>query len=161
MYYFVAFRLFSGSAIFFFLFFMILFDRNHRVPGFIIITFLIIPVIFSVLGICYWRLQKRRLRLVTIETKLSRIEIKRIILELSKEFEWEIDFSNKEILIAITSPPYFFSLRKERITFLFNEGCVLLNSISLMGGYYLVFSNKRNKKNIKIIQERISAAGSK
>jgi len=159
--YLVVYRFFFFSAFMLFLFFLIISSEGHKFPIFIICSFLTISIAAIIMAFWLLWLQNRRLRLVTIETKFSRKEIKKIILELSKEFDWEIDLSNKEILIAIASPRYFFSLRKKRITFLFDEGRVLVNSINIPLYWEVPYSYKRNKKNIKIIRERINAASSK
>ena len=119
------------------------------------IWFMIIP---SILGLLFYRLQKKRLKFKHIDTKLTREEIEPIIEKVANELEWIPFVKNKKIIIAKTFPSFFSGSWGEQITILFDENRILVNSICDPKQRSSVVSMGRNKKNMKRLIEEIKKA---
>lgn len=119
------------------------------------VWFMIIP---AILGILFYRLQKRRLKFKSIDTKLTRDELDPIIEKVTKELEWTPFVNNKKIIIAKTHPSFFSGSWGEQITILFDKNRILVNSICDPDKRSSVVSMGRNKKNMNRLIKEITKA---
>ena len=115
-------------------------------------------IIPAILGILFYRLQKRRLKFKSIDTKLTRDELGPIIEKVAKELEWTPFVNNKKIIIAKTHPSFFSGSWGEQITILFDKNRILVNSICDPDKRSSVVSMGRNKKNMNRLIKEITKA---
>ncbi|MBK7651543.1 MAG: hypothetical protein IPJ20_13565 [Flammeovirgaceae bacterium] len=119
---------------------------------------LIIGIIACGLGFLVYRLQKKRLRFVRVDTKLDRDQLNRIIELTGEELKWMPFYVDDQIIIAKTFPGFWSGSWGEQITIMFDNGRILMNSICDPDKKSSVFSNGRNTKNINLLVERVKAA---
>jgi len=122
------------------------------------IWFMIIP---SILGLLFYRLQRKRLKFKIINTRLTRKQLYPIIEKVAKELEWIPSVPkiiNGKVIIAKTHPSLFSGSWGERITIIFDEDKVLVNSICDPDRRSSVVSMGRNKMNMNRLIEEIKIA---
>ncbi len=119
---------------------------------------LIIGTIASGLGFLAYRFQRKRLRFVTVETKLNRDQLMKIIELTGKELKWAPFYIDDKVIIAKTFPRVWSGSWGEQITIMFDSGKILINSICDPNKMSSVFSNGRNSRNISSLVERVKAA---
>jgi hypothetical protein len=119
---------------------------------------LIMGTIGCVLGYIAYRLQRKRLRFVTVDTKLNRIQLKRVIELTGEELDWMPFYVDDQVVIARTLPGFRSGSWGEQITIMFDKEKILVNSICDPSNVSSIFSNGRNTKNIKLLVERVKAA---
>ena len=120
--------------------------------------FLVIGLIACGLSFVIYRLQKKRLKFVTIETKLDRDQLTQIIELTGEELKWRPHFIDDQVIIAKTFPGFWSGSWGEQITIIFDKGKIFVNSICDPDSRSSVFSNGRNTKNINLLVERVKAA---
>jgi len=108
------------------------------------LSIIIIP---PILAIVVYLIQKRRLRFRIIQTKLNHIQLKKILINVAEELEWEFISSAKEAYVAKTNPSFFSGSWGEQITILFYQDYVFVNSICDPKKRPSVVSWGRNRKN--------------
>lgn len=140
-----------------FLFFLIKYlitDNIDKIkPG-----LLIMGTIAGGLGFIAYRLQRRRLKFVIVNTGLGRDQLKRIIDLTGEELNWIPFYADDQVIILKTFPKFWSGSWGEQITIMFDTGKVLINSICDPDKTSSVFSNGRNTKNIRLIVERVITA---
>ncbi len=119
---------------------------------------LIFGTIASGLGFLAYRLQRKRLRFVTVDTNLDRDQLTKIIELTGEELKWAPFYIDDQVIIAKTFPGFWSGSWGEQITIMFDNGKVLINSICDPDKKSSVFSNGRNTKNISLLVERVKAA---
>jgi hypothetical protein len=122
-----------------------------------LIWYLIIP---PILGILFYRIQKKRLKFKTIDTQLAREQLDLIIEKVANELEWIPIFANEKVIVAKTSPGFFSGSWGEQITILFDDKRILVNSICDPDKQSSLVSMGRNKKNMNRLIEAIKKTGS-
>lgn len=116
---------------------------------------LIIPSAISAL---FYLWQKHKLKFIKINTSLSLEKIKEILELISKEQNWYIDKSTKNIFIARSQPGFNLRSWGEQITVLHEKGIVYVNSICDPEKRSSIISGGMNRKNKKLIIERLLSA---
>jgi len=114
-------------------------------------TFWLFVIVTSVLACIVFYVQKRRLRLTRIETKLSEVEILKTLETISRQHNWRIISKTKHLVVAITTPPFRSGSWGERITVIFGDGSVFANSICDPAKQSSLVSMGRNRKNVETI----------
>lgn len=115
-------------------------------------------LVSTLLGLNMYRLQKRRLKLTIVDTTLTRDEIVRIMEPVATELEWMPEFWNDQVIIATTAPGFWAFRPGERITILFDENRMLVNSINDPSGRGSIDSYARNRRNVTRLLEEIEKA---
>lgn len=115
----------------------------------------IVPPIPGV--ICY-KIQKNRLKFEVIETDLTRTELNVIIGKVAEKLEWEFNTENENVIVATTFPSLLSGSWGERITILFDNNRVFINSICDPDKQSSMVSMGRNKKNVNTLVEEIRKA---
>ncbi|RVU00526.1 hypothetical protein EOD41_11015 [Mucilaginibacter limnophilus] len=113
---------------------------------------IIIPLILAIIA---YIIQKRRLNFRLVQTNLSHIQLKEILKQTAKEHEWILISSTNYAYVGQTNPSFFSGSWGEQITILFYNNCVLINSICDPQKRASVASWGRNRKNEKIVIEKI------
>lgn len=114
--------------------------------------FMIIP---TLLGLLFYKFQKKRLKFKSIKTELTREELDPIIEQVANELKWTPYIVNKKMIIAKTYPSFMSGSWGEQITILFDKDSVLVNSICDPDKRSSVVSMGRNTQNEKTLLERI------
>lgn len=120
--------------------------------------FLVVGVIACGLSFMTYRLQRKRLKFVTVDTTLDRDQLTRIIELTGEELKWSPFYIDEQVIVAKTFPGFWSGSWGEQITIIFDNGKVLINSICDPDKRSSVFSNGRNTKNIDLLVERVKAA---
>lgn len=115
-------------------------------------------IVASILGILFYRLQKKRLAFKSIETNLKRDELDNIIINVANKLEWQLYINNNNVIIAKTFPSLLSGSWGEQITIIFDKNRLLINSICDPDKKSSVVSMGRNKKNINTLVEEINKA---
>jgi hypothetical protein len=116
------------------------------------IWFIVIPPIISWI---FYKIQRRALRLKSVETDLTRKEIDIIIKKVAKNLEWKFVKKTKKVVIARTHPSFITGSYGERITILFDGNRVLVNSICDPDKSESMVSAGRNHENVQTLIEEI------
>lgn len=119
-----------------------------------------IPAVFGpqLLGGVTYILQKRRLRLTKIGTCLSHDDLQGILDRLAGREGWRTISRQKRIYVAATDPSFWSGSWGERITVIFDESCVYVNSICDPDKRPSLVSFGRNRHNVRLITNRIHKA---
>lgn len=86
-------------------------------------------IVLLLLTFLTYKLQKRRLAFKSIETGLKKSELNDIIRKVGLEHKWILLSVNENSIVAKTTPGYFPVSGRERITILFDQNKVFINSI--------------------------------
>jgi hypothetical protein len=117
---------------------------------------IVIPLILS--PIVYW-IQKRRLKFRVIETKLSHVQLKELLIEVAEKLKWEFISTSNNVYIARTNPGFFSGSWGEQISVLFYQNSVFVNSICDPNKRPSVVSLGRNSENENTLIDKINEAG--
>lgn len=117
-----------------------------------------IIIIFSILALLFYLLQKSRLKFKGVDTTLTREELDPIIEKVANELEWTLHRNSKKMMTFKTNPSLWLGSWGEQITILFYKNRVLVNSICDLQKQSSVASYGRNKKNMNRLIEEISKA---
>ncbi|MFV5699647.1 hypothetical protein ACM55H_14870 [Flavobacterium sp. ZT3R17] len=115
---------------------------------------------FAIVAGVFYVIQKNRLKLITIETDLSKDKVEEIIEQIVKELKWYPEIINKEILIFKTYPNWNTGSWGEQITIIFDNSKILVNSICDPEKKASIVSMGRNKENINTLIEKFKTASS-
>jgi hypothetical protein len=114
-------------------------------------------IVFSVLTVFSYFLQRNRLKMTVIETKLNQKEIFEIIKQTAKKLEWYPTRIEDFIFLGQTHPnPFKTGSWGEQITIIINNNRILINSICDTDKQTSVASFGRNKRNIKFFKDKIN-----
>lgn len=112
--------------------------------------------IFSVvIGILLYKLQRHRLKFYLIDRILANNDLKEIIEKVKMELKWSFFIVDTNIIIAKTKADFLLPGRGELITILFDKNKILINSIYDPSKKSLIFPFSPNRKNVRILVERI------
>lgn len=112
--------------------------------------------IFSVvIGILLYKLQRHRLKFYVIDRILANDDLKEIIEKVKMELKWSFYIVDTNIIIAKTKSDFLLPGRGELITILFDKNKILINSIYDPSKKSLIFPFSPNRKNVRILVERI------
>lgn len=101
---------------------------------------------FAILAILFFIIQYRRLRFKMVKTNLTRDELQEIIINIGTKLKWKPLVNEEDIFIAETSAGWTGSWG-ERITIIFDENRILINSVCNPAGPSSIASMGRNRKN--------------
>ncbi len=110
------------------------------------------PALF-VVGLVFYFVQKRRLRLTSIETDLEKAEINRVINTICRKRKWHKLIDKPNIVVAST--PQAGGSWGEQVTIIFDKNTLYLNSICDPKRRSSVVSMGRNARNIEILVRKI------
>jgi hypothetical protein len=119
---------------------------------------LIFGAIACGLSFVTYRLQRKRLKFVTVDTNLDRDQLTKIIELTGEELKWRPLFIDDQVIVAKTFPGFWSGSWGEQIAIMFDNGKILINSICDPDSRSSVFSNGRNTKNINLLVERVKSA---
>ena len=102
-----------------------------------------------------YKLLRHRLTFKSIETGLKRSELNDIIRKAGIEHKWILVNVNEYSIVARTNPGYFPVSRGERITIIFEQNKVFINSISDPVRTSRFLSMGQNKRNVNRLMEVI------
>jgi hypothetical protein len=117
-----------------------------------------LSIIPGILGIIFTWLQSKRLYFEQLKTQLNHNELNRIIDEVADQLEWYIQIRTENYLIARTHPSHWSYSWGERITILFSQDRILVNSICDPKKRPSIVSFGRNHKNVSTLLKRIEKA---
>jgi hypothetical protein len=126
--------------------------ENQLIERGIIAAVIIGLVGIIVAGIFYYLLF-RQLKFTIIRTEHNREDIERAIKKTADELEWIINDRDSKYIIAIQKPSPFFE-SAHRITIIFNNDKVLINSISVG---HVMFSDS-NSDNVDKLKNNLMAS---
>ena len=119
----------------------------------VFIGFILIPFI---LGIVVFTFQKQLLRLTKINTLKMDEHNRKMIEEISNKLGWRTITNRQDIFIAVTNPPFWSGSWGERITVLYGNGVIWVNSICDPDKQSSLVSCGRNKANVRALIRKIS-----
>lgn len=108
-----------------------------------------LSLMFIVVGVIFYFIQKKSLKLTSIKTNISRKEFDEIIQKISDKYGWEISVNTSKEIIAKT--PFSGRSWGEQVTIIFDENNLLINSICDPEKRTSVVSYGRNDQNIRLI----------
>ncbi len=109
---------------------------------------------FIIVGVIFYFIQKKRLKLTSIKTNISREEFNEIVEKISKKYGWQISTNTSKEIIAKT--PFSGKSWGEQVTIIFDEHNLLVNSICDPTKKTSVVSFGRNAQNVRLIAKRIN-----
>ena len=118
-------------------------------------------IIPGLLGILFYIIQRKRLKLKVTETSLPRATLDKIVAEVAEKLNWKFYIMEEKVIVAKTSPSFFSGSWGEQITILFEKDKVYVNSICDPNKQSSVVSLGRNKKNVNTLLQAITAAENK
>ena len=110
--------------------------------------------IFAAVGIIFYYIQKKRLKLTSIKTNISKGDFDKLIEKISDKYRWQILTNTSKVIIAKT--PFSGSSWGEQITIIFGGDSLLVNSICDPDKRTSVVSYGRNAQNVRLIIKRIN-----
>lgn len=116
------------------------------------LSMVIIPLVLAVI---VYLIQKRRLKFRIVQTELSGVQLKEILIKVAKELDWAFIASSKDVYVAKTNPGFFSGSWGEQITILFYQNYVFVNSICDPEKRASVVSWGRNRKNEETLIDNI------
>jgi hypothetical protein len=119
------------------------------------IWIIVIPPILAALF--YW-LQKRRLKFCVVKTVLNQVQLKEILISVSKQLNWILGSGTANVYTATTNPGFFSGSWGEQITVLFYEDSVFINSICDPNKKSSVVSWGRSNRNEQSLIDAINEA---
>ena len=115
-------------------------------------------IVFSILALMFYLLQKNRLKFKSVDTTLTREELNPIIGKVANELEWTLHQNSKKMMTFKSNPRLWSGSWGEQITILFYKNRVLVNSICDLEKQNSVASYGRNKENMAKLIEEIKKA---
>lgn len=119
---------------------------------------ILIPIMFTIIGCLFFYSQNKKLKFKEVTTNLNKPELNKIIEDVSEDLKWNIHFSNSKAIVVKTDPDFLSGSWGEQITILFDNQKVLINSICDPEGESSFISLGRNKKNENKLIEEIKKA---
>ena len=113
---------------------------------------------FGLVAVLFYFIQNNRLKFTTIETNLSRENIRAVINQTAHDLEWHLEVNNDKMVIARTHPKWWTGSWGEQITIIIDNPRIMINSICDPNKKTSVISMGRNKKNINNLIENIKSA---
>lgn len=83
--------------------------------------------IFAIVGVVFYFIQKKRLKLTVIKANISREEFDKIIEKISNKYGWQISVNTSKEIVAKT--PFLGKSWGEQVTIIFDGNNLLVNSI--------------------------------
>jgi cytochrome c oxidase subunit IV len=117
-----------------------------------IILFIVLPTLLSIL---YYFIQKRKLKLIVIDTSLTPKEVSDIFSEVASEQGWGVSQQTSNILIANTPCSFRSGSWGEQVTLLLFKNQIFLNSICDPERRPSIVSYGRNKKNQLLLLNKL------
>lgn len=111
--------------------------------------------IFAAVGLIFYFIQKKRLKLTSIKTNISKGDFDKIIEKISGKYRWQLLTNNSKVVIAKT--PFSGSSWGEQITIIFNGNSLLVNSICDPDKRTSVASYGKNAQNVQLIIKAINS----
>ena len=102
-----------------------------------------------------YKLLRHRLAFNSIETSLKRTELNEIIRKVGIEHKWILLTVNENCIVAKTKPGYFPFWQGERITILFDQNKVFINSICDPVRTNRLLSLGQNRRNVNTLMDKI------
>lgn len=111
--------------------------------------------ILILIPILTYILLRHRLKFKSLETGLKRSELNELIRKTGIKYKWTLLSVNEYCIVAKTNPRYFPVNRGERITIIFEQNRVFINSICdpVKSSPFLSFG--QNKRNVNRLMEVI------
>ena len=109
---------------------------------------------FIIVGVIFYFIQKKHLKLTSFKTEISRKEIEKIIKQISSKYRWQISTNTSKEIIAKT--PFSGKSWGEQVTIIFDGNNLFVNSICDPDKRTSVVSLGRNAQNIRLIAKRIN-----
>jgi len=110
--------------------------------------------VFAIVGLIFYFIQKKRLKLTSIKANIGREEFDKIIEKISNKYGWQISKNTSKVIIAKT--PFSGGSWGEQVTIIFDGNNLLLNSICDPDKRTSVVSFGRNNQNVRLIVKRIN-----
>lgn len=110
--------------------------------------------IFIFVGVIFYFIQRKRLKLISIGTNITRAQLDKIIEQISRKYRWRILTNTSRVIIAKT--PFSGKSWGEQVTIIFDGNCLLVNSICDPDKKASVVSMGRNAENVRLIAKRIN-----
>jgi len=127
-------------------------DETPFLSGEIVVT-----LVFGILGLLVYKVQKNRLRFTIVQTTLKRDILEKIIGDVGEELEWVSIQLTHNSFYAVKHPEFLISWG-EQITVLFAEKYVFINSVGDLTRGPSIFPTGRNRRNIEYLIEAIQKA---
>lgn len=118
---------------------------------------IMVTIVFAVIGLLLYKIQKKRLRFKVVQTNLKRDTLEKIIEEVGKELNWVPVQLTHNSFFAVTHPDFLISLG-DQITVLFAEKCVFINSTGDVTRGPSILPTGRNRRNVECLIEAIEKA---
>lgn len=118
-----------------------------------------VMLVTLVLGLLSYRMQKRRLKFIVVETSLSHAQLHDIIDKVGQELKWRFVSETEYAYIARTNPGFVSGSWGEQITILINNDSVFVNSICDPSKHTSLVSFGRNRENEATLINTIKQAG--
>ena len=112
-------------------------------------------IILTIIPFLTYLLLRHRLKFKSIETGLKRSELNDIIRRTGIGYKWTLLTVNDYCIVAKTNPRYFPVSRGERITIIFEQNKVFINSISDPVKSSPLLSFGQNRRNVNRLIEGI------
>lgn len=110
--------------------------------------------IFAIVGVIFYFIQKKRLKLTSIKTNIKREEFDNIIEQISNKYGWQICINTSKKIVAKT--PFSGKSWGEQVTIIFDGNNLLVNSICDPDKKSSVVSAGRNDQNVRLLIKRIN-----
>lgn len=110
--------------------------------------------VFVIVGVIFYFIQKKRLKLTLIKATISSEEFDKIIKQICNKYRWQISTNTSKVIVAKT--PFSGSSWGEQVTIIFDGNNLFVNSICDLDKQNSVVSFGRNAQNVGIIVQRIN-----
>lgn len=110
--------------------------------------FILIPII---VGILVFRFQRNQLKMTKIQVDLDGASQRDRIRRISKQLGWDIVSDTSEGFVSRTHPSFWSGSWGERITVIYDDNCIWVNSICDPDKRSSLVSCGRNKANVRAI----------
>lgn len=111
-------------------------------------------LLFVIVGLILYFIQKKRLKLTSIRANISRNEFDEIIRKICEKYGWQISTNKLSLIVAKT--PFSGSSWGEQVTIIFDENNLLINSICDPDKQTSVVSYGKNSQNVRLLVKRIN-----
>ena len=133
---------------------VILISPGNKTSQLYFVVFASIVIIGLIIFLLY-RLQKRRLQFLSVQTSKSQKQLIKIIKKVGKELEWHFEVMDKNYVFASTRPGFSSGSWGEQITIVLADNQVLVNSICDLEKQTSLVSMGRNRKNMETLIDAI------
>ncbi len=111
-------------------------------------------LIFVSVGVMFYFIQKKRLKLTLIKANISRRDFDRILEKIRSRYGWRVSTNASKVIVAKT--PFSGKSWGEQVTIIFDGNNLYINSICDPDKQTSVVSFGRNAQNIRLIAKRIN-----